>query len=209
MNRIKIDRDGNEGDSFYSVDVVYLRGQDSEIDRLINEAKKEAYVSGFNRGQSRAYSGFWNERCQKLFKEDEESRKRDEHEHCWTAHDKWQDHIARTAFNLAASAYEEYVGGKNSVEDAMNAVVAVLRTEFVNTREKQAAENAGEMIPVPPEEKWLTDDENESKGVSMLSICRDFLKQGRKEGYDVGYTKGYMAAQSNEQENERLGPGSH
>ena len=71
MNRIKIDRDGNEGDSFYSVDVVYLRGQDSEIDRLINEAKKEAYVSGFNRGQHQAYIGFWNERCQKLFKEDE------------------------------------------------------------------------------------------------------------------------------------------
>lgn len=56
------------------------------------------------------------------------------------------------------------MGGKSSVEDAMNAVVAVLRTEFVNTRAKQAAENAGEMIPVPPEEKWLTDDENESKG---------------------------------------------
>ena len=54
------------------------------------------------------------------------------------------------------------------------------------------------MIPVPPEEKWLTDDENESKGVSMLSICRDFLKKGRKEGYDIGYMKGYMAAQSKE-----------
>ena len=51
------------------------------------------------------------------------------------------------------------------------------------------------MIPVPPEEKWLTDDENESKGVSMLSICRDFLKKGRKEGYDVVYMKGFMAAQ--------------
>lgn len=209
MNRIKIDKESNEGDSFYVVDEVYLGGQDSEIKKLINEARKEAYVRGFNRGQSRAYSGFWNERCQKLFKEDEESRKRDEHEHCWTARDKWQEHIARTAFNLAASAYEEYVGGKSSVEDAMDAVVAVLRTEFVNTREKQAAENAGKMIPVPLEEKWLTDMENESKGVSMFSICRDFLKQGRKEGYDVGYTKGYMAAQSKEQGNETLEPGSH
>ena len=209
MNRIKIDKESNEGDSFYVVDEVYLGGQDSEIDRLINEAKKEAYVRGFNRGQSQAYSGFWNESCQKLFKEDEEDRKRAEHQHCWTAHDKWQEHIARTAINLAASAYEEYVGGKSSVEDAMAAVVAVLRTEFVNTREKQVAENAGKMIPVPPEEKWLTDMENESKGVSMFSICRDFLKQGRKEGYDVGYTKGYMAAQSKEQGNETLEPGSH
>ncbi len=209
MNRIKIDIDGNEGDSFYIVDEVHLRGQYSEINRLISEAKKEAYVAGFNRGQSRAQSGFWNESCQELFKKDEESRKRSEHEHCWTAHDEWQDHIARTAFNLAASAYEEYVGGKSSVEDAMNAIVAVLRTEFVNTREKQAAENAGKMIPVPQEEKWLTDDENEGKGVSMLSIYRDFLKKGRKEGYDVGYVKGYMAAQSKEQGNETLEPGSH
>lgn len=72
MNRIKIDKESNEGDSFYVVDEVYLGGQDSEIDRLINEAKKEAYVRGFNRGQSQAYSGFWNESCQKLFKEDEE-----------------------------------------------------------------------------------------------------------------------------------------
>ncbi len=209
MNRIKIDKESNEGDSFYVVDEVYLGGQDSEIKKLINEARKEAYVSGFNRGQSQAYSGFWNESCQKLFKEDEEDQKRDEHEHCWTANDKWQDHIARTAFNLAASAYEKYVGGKSSLEDAMNAVMAVLRTEFVNTREKQAAENAGKMIPVPPEEKWLTDMENESKGVSMFSICRDFLKQGRKEGYDVGYTKGYMAAQSKKQGNETSEPGSH
>lgn len=40
MNRIKIDKESNEGDSFYVVDEVYLGGQDSEIDRLINEAKK-------------------------------------------------------------------------------------------------------------------------------------------------------------------------
>ena len=61
MNRIKIDEESNEGDSFYVVDEVYLGGQDSEIKKLINEARKEAYVSGFNRGQSQAYSGFWNE----------------------------------------------------------------------------------------------------------------------------------------------------
>ena len=57
MNRIKIDRESNEGDSFYVVDEVYLRGQDSEIKKLINEARKEAYVSGFNRGQSRKAIG--------------------------------------------------------------------------------------------------------------------------------------------------------
>lgn len=45
------------------------------------------------------------------------------------------------------------MGGKSSVDDAMNAIVAVLRTEFVNTRVKQVAENAGKIIPVPPEEK--------------------------------------------------------
>ena len=48
MNRIKIDEESNEGDSFYVVDEVYLGGQDSEIKKLINEARKEAYVSGFN-----------------------------------------------------------------------------------------------------------------------------------------------------------------
>lgn len=52
MKRIKIDEESNEGDSFYVVDEVYLGGQDSEIKKLINEARKEAYVSGFNRGQS-------------------------------------------------------------------------------------------------------------------------------------------------------------
>lgn len=123
---------------------------------------------------------------------------RKEHEHCWTAHDEWQEHVARTAFNLAASAYKEYMGGKSSVDDAMNAIVAVLRTEFVNTRVKQVAENAGKIIPVPPEEKWLSDDEDEGEGVSMLTMTREILKEGRKEGYDIGYMKGYMAAQSKE-----------
>ena len=85
--------------------------------------------------------------------------------------------------------------GKSAHEDIIRRMAA------------QSAKNAGKMIPVPPEEKWLTDMENESKGVSMFSICRDFLKQGRKEGYDVGYTKGYMAAQSKKLENGILEPG--
>lgn len=123
-----------------------------------------------------------------------ETRKVEEHEHCWTAHDEWLEHVARTAFNLAASAYKEYMGGKSSVDDAMNAIVTVLRTEFVNTRAKQVAENAGKMIPVPPEEKWLSDDEDDGEGVSMLTMTREILK----EGYDIGYMKGYMAAQAKE-----------
>ena len=194
MKKFKEGRNGNEAAAFYTVDESFLRKGNYEISELIAEARKEAYVKGFNRGQDQAYFGFWNKTCQKLFKQDEERRKDEEYEHCWTAHDEWQEHIARTAFNLAASAYKEYMGGKSSVDDAMDAIVAVLRTEFVNTRVKQVAENAGKMIPVPPEEKWLNDDEGD--GVSMHTIFREILKDGRKEGYDIGYMKGYMAAQS-------------
>ena len=197
MKKIKKGGKENEAASFYTADEFFLR-KGYQIPDLVTEVRKEAYVSGFNRGQEQAYYGFWNKDCQKLFKEDEETRKVEEHEHCRTAHDEWQEHVARTAFNLAASAYKEYMGGKSSVDDAMNAIVAVLRTEFVNTRVKQVAENAGKIIPVPPEEKWLSDDEDEGEGVSMLTMTREILKEGRKEGYDIGYMKGYMAAQSKE-----------
>lgn len=197
MKKIKKGGKENEAASFYTADEFFLR-KGYQIPDLVTEVRKEAYVSGFNRGQEQAYYGFWNKDCQKLFKEDEETRKVEEYEHCWTAHDEWQEHVARTAFNLAASAYKEYMGGKSSVDDAMNAIVAVLRTEFVNTRVKQVAENAGKIIPVPPEEKWLSDDEDEGEGVSMLTMTREILKEGRKEGYDIGYMKGYMAAQSKE-----------
>ena len=197
MKKIKKGGKENEAASFYTADEFFLR-KGYQIPDLVTEVRKEAYVSGFNRGQEQAYYGFWNKDCQKLFKEDEETRKVEEHEYCWTAHDEWQEHVARTAFNLAASAYKEYMGGKSSVDDAMNAIVAVLRTEFVNTRVKQVAENAGKIIPVPPEEKWLSDDEDEGEGVSMLTMTREILKEGRKEGYDIGYMKGYMAAQSKE-----------
>ena len=195
MKKIKKGGKENEAASFYTADEFFLR-KGYQIPDLVTEVRKEAYVSGFNRGQEQAYYGFWNKDCQKLF--NEETRKVEEHEHCWTAHDEWQEHVARTAFNLAASAYKEYMGGKSSVDDAMNAIVAVLRTEFVNTRVKQVAENAGKIIPVPPEEKWLSDDEDEGEGVSMLTMTREILKEGRKEGYDIGYMKGYMAAQSKE-----------
>lgn len=197
MKKIKKGGEENEAASFYTADEFFLR-KGYQIPDLVTEVRKEAYVSGFNRGQEQAYYGFWNKDCQKLFKKDEETRKVEEHEHCWTAHDEWQEHIARTAFNLAASAYKEYMGGKSSVDDAMNAIVAVLRTEFVNTRVKQIAENTGKMIPVPLEEKWLSDDEDEGEGVSMLTMTREILKEGRKEGYDIGYMKGYMAAQPKE-----------
>ncbi len=88
--------------------------------------------------------------------------------------------------------------GKSSVHDAMDAIVAVLRTEFMNTRVKQNAENTGKVIPVSPEETWLSDDEDESEDASMLTMIREILKEGRKEGYDIGYMKGYMAVQSKE-----------
>ena len=54
------------------------------------------------------------------------------------------------------------------------------------------------MIPVPPEEKWLSDDVDEGEGVSMLTMTREIRKEGRKEGYDIGYMKGHMAVQSKE-----------
>ena len=106
MKKIKKGGKENEAASFYTADEFFLR-KGYQIPDLVTEVRKEAYVSGFNRGQEQAYYGFWNKDCQKLFKEDEETRKVEEHEHCWTAHDEWQEHVARTAFNLAASAYKE------------------------------------------------------------------------------------------------------
>ena len=53
-------------------------------------------------------------------------------------------------------------------------------------------------LPVTQVEKWLSDDEDEDEGVSMLTMTREILKEGRKEGYDIGYMKGYMAAQLKE-----------
>ena len=50
----------------------------------------------------------------------------------------------------------------------------MLRIEFENTKQK------------------------EDEGVSMLTMTREILKEGRKEGYDIGYMKGYMAAQLKE-----------
>ena len=100
MKKIKKGGKENEAASFYTADEFFLR-KGYQIPDLVTEVRKEAYVSGFNRGQEQAYYGFWNKDCQKLFKEDEETRKVEEHEHCWTAHDEWQEHVARTAFKGA------------------------------------------------------------------------------------------------------------
>lgn len=75
---------------------------------------------------------------------------------------------------------------------------AMLRIEFENTKQKEDAESIGAALPVTQVEKWLSDDEDEDEGVSMLTMTREILKEGRKEGYDIGYMKGYMAAQLKE-----------
>lgn len=74
----------------------------------------------------------------------------------------------------------------------------MLRIEFENTKQKEDAESIGAALPVTQVEKWLSDDEDEDEGVSMLTMTREILKEGRKEGYDIGYMKGYMAAQLKE-----------
>lgn len=53
--------------SFYTADEFFLR-KGYQIPDLVTEVRKEAYVSGFNRGQEQAYYGFWNKDCQKLFR---------------------------------------------------------------------------------------------------------------------------------------------
>ena len=73
---------------------------------------------------------------------------------------------------------------------------AMLRIEFENTKQKENAESIGATLPVTQAEKWLSDDEDEGEGVSMLTMTREILKEGRKEGYDIGYMKGYMAGQA-------------
>ena len=75
---------------------------------------------------------------------------------------------------------------------------AMLHIEFENTKLKEEAESIGAALPVTQAEKWLRDDGDEGEGVSMLTMTREILKEGRKEGYDIGYMKGYMAAQSKE-----------
>jgi len=67
MKKIKKGGKENEADYFYTADEFFLR-KGYQIPDLVTEVRKEAYVSGFNRGQEQAYYGFWNKNCQKLFK---------------------------------------------------------------------------------------------------------------------------------------------
>ena len=142
--------------------------------------------------------GFWNSDCRKKFRKDEETDKIIEHEHFWTAHDEWAQYIGKTASNLAASAYRSCADGENIIDGVIETLSAMLHIEFENTKLKEEAENIGAALPVTQVEKWLSDDEDEGEGVSMLTMTREILKEGRKEGYDIGYMKGYMAAQSKE-----------
>ena len=65
MKKIKKGGNENEAASFYTADEFFLR-KGYQIPDLVTEVRKEAYVSGFNRGQEQAYYGFWNKDCQKL-----------------------------------------------------------------------------------------------------------------------------------------------
>lgn len=122
----------------------------------------------------------------KKFREDEETDKIIEHAYFWTAHDEWAQYIGKTASNLAASAYRSYANGENAIDGVIETLSVMLRIEFENTKQKEDAESIGAALPVTQVEKWLSDDEDEGEGVSMLTMTCEILKEGRKEGYDIG-----------------------
>lgn len=186
-----------EAPYLFEVDKKWMRSG-NDFSELLESIRKEAYLKGFRRGQEEASYGFWNSDCRKKFREDEETDKIIEHEHFWTAHDEWAQYIGKTASNLAASAYRSYADGENAIDGVIETLSAMLHIEFENTKLKEEAESIGAALPVTQAEKWLSDDGDEGEGVSMLTMTREILKEGRKEGYDIGYMKGYMAAQSKE-----------
>ena len=163
----------HEASYLFEVDKNWMRSG-NDFSELLESIRKEAYLKGFQRGQEEASYGFWNKDCRKKFREDEETDKIIEHEHFWTAHDEWSQYIGKTASNLAASAYRSYADGENAIDGVIETLSVMLRIEFENTKQK------------------------EDEGVSMLTMTREILKEGRKEGYDIGYMKGYMAAQLKE-----------
>ena len=163
----------HEASYLFEVDKNWMRSG-NDFSELLESIRKEAYLKGFRRGQEEASYGFWNKDCRKKFREDEETDKIIEHEHFWTAHDEWSQYIGKTASNLAASAYRSYADGENAIDGVIETLSFMLRIEFENTKQK------------------------EDEGVSMLTMTREILKEGRKEGYDIGYMKGYMAAQLKE-----------
>ena len=163
----------HEASYLFEVDKNWMRSG-NDFSELLESIRKEAYLKGFRRGQEEASYGFWNKDCRKKFREDEETDKIIEHEHFWTAHDEWSQYIGKTASNLAASVYLSYADGENAIDGVIETLSVMLRIEFENTKQK------------------------EDEGVSMLTMTREILKEGRKEGYDIGYMKGYMAAQLKE-----------
>ena len=163
----------HEASYLFEVDKNWMRSG-NDFSELLESMRKEAYLKGFRRGQEEVSYGFWNKDCRKKFREDEETDKIIEHEHFGTAHDEWSQYIGKTASNLAASAYRSYADGENAIDGVIETLSVMLRIEFENTKQK------------------------EDEGVSMLTMTREILKEGRKEGYDIGYMKGYMAAQLKE-----------
>lgn len=187
----------HEASYLFEVDKNWMRSG-NDFSELLESIRKGAYLKGFRRDQEEVSYGFWNKDCRKKFREDEETDKIIEHEHFWTAHDEWSQYIGKTASNLAASAYRSYADGENAIDGVIETLSAMLHIEFENTKLKEEAESIGAALPVTQAEKWLSDDGDEGEGVSMLTMTREILKEGRKEGYDIGYMKGYMAAQSKE-----------
>ena len=175
----------HEASYLFEVDKNWMRSG-NDFSELLESIRKEAYLKGFRRGQEEASYGFWNKDCRKKFREDEETDKIIEHEHFGTAHDEWAQYIGKTASNLAASAYRSYADGENAIDGVIETLSVMLRIEFENTKQKEDAESIGAALPVTQVEKWLSDDEDEGEGVSMLTMTCEILKEGRKEGYDIG-----------------------
>ena len=84
------------------------------------------------------------------------------------------------------TAYRSYADGENAIDGVIETLSVMLRIEFENTKQKEDAESIGAALPVTQVEKWLSDDEDDGEGVSMLTMTREILKEGRKEGYDIG-----------------------
>ena len=165
----------HEAPYLFEVDKKWMRSG-NDFSELLESIRKEAYLKGFRRGQEEASYGFWNSDCRKKFREDEETDKIIEHEHFWTAHDEWAQYIGKTASNLAASAYRSYADGENAIDGVIEPLSVMLRIEFENTKQKEEAESIGAALPVTQAEKWLSDDEDEGEGVSMLTMAREILE---------------------------------
>ena len=188
-------KDGGEEHTPENLFEVDLDSLERENNCDLTEARREAYISGFNRGQDEAYYGFWNSECRQMFREDTESKDTERREHFWVPNNEWEKSVGRTAENIVTAAYQNYTDGKNTIEQLMESITTALKKEFEATKRKQDAEMKGEEAPLTEDEKWLAKTEMPDK-VCFLTLTREALREGRKEGYDVGFIKGYLSSQS-------------